>query len=248
MQRKPAVYNLSAVDYGVKMAKKTLHVIMLDGITLYEEAHTLQRGKVSSRVADDIPDTLIMLEHPAVITLGHNAKDSDITVKPIVLKMKNIAVHRTERGGKVTYHGPGQIVGYTIFDLLALKISVESFITKVEEAMVLACEKMGVEAHHVAGSPGVYTDRGKVGSIGVRVTRGVTFHGFSLNLDPNLDHYKYIRPCGGSPSDITSIKAIKGEVLPLKEARKIVVDCFAEVFDMTAQIIKQKSISAVPRL
>ncbi len=235
-------YTPSGMDYGVDMSNKTLHVIMLDGLTLYEEAHTLQRGKVSSRVADDIPDTLIMLEHPAVITLGHNAKESDITVKPVVLKMKNIAVHKTERGGKVTYHGPGQIVGYTIFDLLALKIRVEDFITKVEESMIRACEKLRVEAHRVAGSPGVYTSRGKVGSIGVRVTRGVTYHGFSLNLDPNLDHYRYIKPCGGSPSDITSIKAVKGSAPPLKEARKLVVDSFAEVFGMSVQIVTKKPI------
>jgi lipoyl(octanoyl) transferase len=217
------------------MPDHLLKLIVLDGLTLYEEAHTLQRGMVSSRVADEIPDTLILLQHPAVITLGQNASDSDITVKPRVLAKNNIAVHRVERGGQVTYHGPGQIVGYTIVDLLALKIGVEEFINRLEETMILACKEMKVEAYRKKGAPGVYTYRGKVGAIGVRVTRGVTFHGFSINVNPDLEHYKFIKPCGMSYADITSIEAITGSAPPLAEARRILTDCFAKVFGMTIQ-------------
>ena len=135
----------------------------------------------------------------------------------------------------MTYHGPGQIVGYAIIDLLALKITVEQFINNIEETMIRACQKMGVEAYRRSGSPGVFTFRGKVGAVGVRVTRGVTYHGFSFNLCPNLEHYKFIKPCGMSHADITSIKAIKGSVPSLREARQILVDCFVEVFGMTVQ-------------
>ncbi len=215
------------------MSNNHLRLIILEGEVLYEEAHTLQRGMVSSRIADEIPDTLILLEHPPVITIGNSGSEQDIKAKPRELAKLGISVHKVERGGRVTYHGPGQIVGYPIFDLLAHKIGVEAFVRKLEDTMIRAAKQMGVEAIAKKGAPGIYCEKGKIGAIGVRVTRGVTFHGFSFNLNPNLDHYKLIDPCGGNASEITSVQAVVGSAPPLREARKIFVDAFCAVFNMT---------------
>jgi lipoate-protein ligase B len=213
------------------MDKKPLRLIVLEGFTLYDEAHTLQRGMVSSRVANEILDTLIVLEHPPVITVGYNGTEADIIAPSKVLAKNKITVHKTERGGQVTYHGPGQVVGYAIVDLLDLKIGVEEFVTKLEETLIRAAEALGVKAFRKAGSPGVYCDKGKVGAIGVRVTRGVTFHGFSFNVDPNLEHYKFIHPCGMAVSDATSIKAVTGKAPTFEEARNVIIDSFVSVFE-----------------
>lgn len=215
------------------MEKQPLRLIVFEGLTLYEEAHTLQRGMVSSRVADEIPDTLIILQHPPVITVGYNGTESDITVEPRVLAKNKITVHKTERGGQVTYHGPGQVVGYAVIDLLALKIGVEEFVTRLEETLIRAAAKMGVPAFRKPGAPGVYCQAGKIGAIGVRVTRGVTFHGFAFNVDPDLKHYQFIRPCGMTSSDITSIKAATGQAPSFDEAKRILIDAFVAVFDRT---------------
>lgn len=200
---------------------------------MYEEAHTLQRGMVSSRVADEIPDTLILLEHPPVITIGNSGSDADITVTPRALAKKGIAIHKIERGGQVTYHGPGQIVGYTIIDLLAHKIGVEFFVNQLEEILIRVTAALGLEAFRKEGAPGVYISQGKIGAIGVRVTRGVTFHGFSFNLSPDLEHYKYIKPCGMTYADVTSIQAVRGDVPDIKTVKKMISDTFLEVFEMT---------------
>ncbi len=213
------------------MEKKPLRLIVLDGLTLYEEAHTLQRGMVSSRVADEIPDTLIVLQHPPVITVGYNGTEKDILVSAKVLAKNKITVHKTERGGQVTYHGPGQVVGYAIVNLLALKIGVEEFVTRLEETLIRAAAVFGVQAFRKQGSPGVYCSGGKVGAIGVRVTRGVTFHGFSFNAFPDLEHYKFINPCGQASSEAASIKAVTGKAPTFEEARNAIIDAFISVFD-----------------
>ena len=199
---------------------------------MYEEAHILQRGMVSSRVADEIPDTLILLEHPPVITIGNSGSDADITVAPKILENKGISVHKIERGGQVTYHGPGQIVGYTIVDLLAHKIGVEVFIDRLEETLIRVAEALGLEAFRKKGAPGVYVEQGKIGAIGVRVTRGVTFHGFSFNLSPNLEHYKFIKPCGMTFADMSSAQAVLGSVPGIKTAKQLFSKAFLDVFDM----------------
>ena len=213
------------------MDQRPLRLIVLDGFTLYEEAHTLQRGMVSSRVADEIPDTLILLQHPPVITVGYNGCDTDIIAPPNILAKNKITVHKTERGGQVTYHGPGQAVGYAVIDLLALKMGVEAFVTLLEETLIRTAEKLGVRAFRKKGAPGVYCDQGKIGAIGVRVTRGVTYHGFSFNIDPDLEHYKFIRPCGMTFADVTSVAAVRGSAPPFEEVRKIIVDSFISVFN-----------------
>lgn len=215
------------------MPKHPLRIINLEGVSMYEEAHTLQRGMVSSRVADEIPDTLILLEHPPVITIGNSGSDSDITVSPKVLAKKGIVVHKIERGGQVTYHGPGQIVGYTIVDLLAHKIGIEFFINQLEETLIRVAEALELEAFRKKGAPGVYVEQGKIGAIGVRVTRGVTFHGFSFNLSPDLEHYKFIKPCGMTYADVTSVQAVKGHVPDIKNVKQLISDTFLDVFEMT---------------
>ena len=221
-------------DSGKPMEKLPLRLMVLEGLTEYEEAHTLQRAMVKGRVADEIPDTLIVLQHPPVITVGYNGKESDIVVDARVLAKNDITVHKTERGGQVTYHGPGQVVGYAVVDLLALKIGVEAFVTRLEETLILAAADMGISAYRKPGAPGIYCEQGKIGAIGVRVTRGVTYHGFSFNVDPNLDHYRFIRPCGMSAEDVTSVRVAKGEAPSFDEARHRIIERFVEVFDRKA--------------
>jgi lipoate-protein ligase B len=213
------------------MEKKPLRLMLLNGLTPYEEALFLQKKLVSARASGEAPDTLIMLEHPPVITVGRSGKESDIVVDSAMLAKNGISVHKIERGGQVTYHGPGQAVGYAIVNLLDIKIGVREFVRRLEETLIRAASAMGVEAFRKKGFPGVFCEQGKIGALGVRVTRGVTYHGFSLNVAPDLSHYRFIHPCGMASSDVTSVRAVVGQAQPFEDARRAIVDAFVEVFD-----------------
>lgn len=206
-------------------------MMVLSGLTPYEEALALQKDLVSARAAGKTSDTLILLEHSPVITVGRSGKESDIIADPAMLARNEISVHKIERGGQVTYHGPGQAVGYAIVNLPDIKIGVREFVRRLEETLIRAAATMGVDSFRKKGLPGVFCDQGKIGALGVRVTRGVTYHGFALNVAPKLDHYNFIHPCGMASSDITSVRAVTGRSPSLEEAHRAIIDAFAAVFD-----------------
>ncbi|MBW2277602.1 MAG: lipoyl(octanoyl) transferase LipB [Deltaproteobacteria bacterium] len=229
------------------MKPRLLDLCVLDGLTPYDEGHALQLELVERRKSGAIPDTLILVEHEPVITLGRNASDEGLLATADELTRAGVILRRIERGGQATYHGPGQLVGYPIFDLHALELGVATYVRNLEQVMSHAAAAFGVDASSRDKLTGVFTDQGKVGAIGVRVTRGVTFHGFALNVDPRIEHYGLIVPCGMTGTPVTSLAACcranddratlrsLGETGPsMGEVREAVIAAFRVVFGYSA--------------
>lgn len=186
------------------------------GRTGYREGHALQKRLVDQRAADRIPDQLLLLEHPAVLTLGRQSDPAHILATPAHLAARAIEVVRVERGGEVTYHGPGQLVAYPIVALARRGILLRPFVRALETALIETCGALGVRAGRRDGHPGCWIDPDgaaprKIGALGLRVERGVTYHGIALNVTADLADFELIDPCGmpGVPS--TSIALERGE-------------------------------------
>ncbi len=162
----------------------------------YAEAFELQRGLVERRKLGEIPDQLLILEHPHVVTMGRNGSLANVLASPEVMARAGIEFHQTDRGGDVTYHGPGQVIGYPIFDLREWKRDVVAYVRAIEQAIIGALEEFGIPARREQGATGVWTDRGKIAAIGVHISRWVTSHGVALNLTTDLSYFRYIVPCG----------------------------------------------------
>jgi lipoyl(octanoyl) transferase len=204
-------------------------LVVLEGLTSYEKAHALQLETVERRRAGEVGDTLIILEHEPVITLGKNADEAGVTATPGLLAQRGIQVHRVERGGQATYHGPGQIVGYPILNLHELRFGVSEYIRRLEEMMICAAASLGVRAYRKNNMTGVFCEKGKIGAIGVRVSRDITFHGFAFNLSPRLGDYQLIIPCGMVDTPVSSIEQVTGEDCSIESARTMLVEAFEEV-------------------
>jgi lipoyl(octanoyl) transferase len=205
---------------------------ILPGLTPYDAAHRLQLETVARRRAGEIGDVLFLLEHPPVITLGRNADAGGVVASGELLAAMGIEVRRIERGGQATYHGPGQIVGYPVIDLHERRLGIAAYVSRLEEAMILAAAALGVEAARRPGITGVFAadGGGKIGAIGVRVTRGVTYHGFAFNVAPDLSHYRLIIPCGMTDTPVTSVADIHGAAPGMDVALQAVADGFAAAF------------------
>jgi lipoyl(octanoyl) transferase len=219
------------------------------GVVPYEEGLALQRELVEARKADHIPDTLLLLEHPHVLTLGVRGKPGagsangihswpNVLATPERLAALGVTVHQTGRGGDVTYHGPGQIVGYPIVDLRPDRQDVHRYVRDLEEVLMRTCADYAIEAHRLAGLSGAWVDhplRGseKVAAIGVRISRWITSHGFALNVNTALEYFDLIVPCGITDRGVTSLEALLGRRLDLPEVEVRLVTHFAAVFDRT---------------
>jgi lipoyl(octanoyl) transferase len=184
----------------------------------YSTALKLQRTLVELRKAAQITDTLLLLEHPPVITLGRNAKRANVLISEEQASRSGVEIFECDRGGDVTYHGPGQLVGYPILDLRGFtpRIGAVSFVRKLEEVLIRICADFGVATHRVPGMTGVWTLRNeaKIAAIGVHISRGVTSHGFALNVFPDLDHFKLIIPCGIGDKPVTSMDRALADAYP----------------------------------
>lgn len=176
----------------------------------YGDALELQRELAAKRARGEIPDTLLLVEHHHVITLGRRTT-------PTNFRPQNIPVFQVERGGDATYHGPGQLVGYPI--ILLEDHDVRRHVRNIEESLIGTARAFGVVAERVDGHPGIWVQGKKVASIGVAVTDWVTYHGFALNVNTDLTYFELIRPCGLDPSSITSIKKITGNEVPFEELK-----------------------------
>ena len=198
----------------------------------YEAGLALQAELVAARREGDVPDTLVLLEHPHVITMGTASKEEHILVDADRSRALGITRHETGRGGDVTYHGPGQLVGYPILDLKPDRKDLHRYLRDLEEVLIRAVGRMGVDADRVDGLTGVWTRAGKVAAIGVRVSSGwITSHGFALNVAPDLRYFETIVPCGIPDRTVTSLAALLGRPVERSEAEAAVVDAFADVFD-----------------
>jgi lipoyl(octanoyl) transferase len=162
----------------------------------YADAFELQRRLVDRRKRGEIPDQFLLLEHPHVITLGRNGHIENLLASREVLERAGILFHETNRGGDITYHGPGQIVGYPILDLKEWRRDVVGYVRTIEQVLIDTLAEFGIEAGRLAGATGVWTDGRKIAAIGVHISRWVTCHGFALNVDTDLSYFQYIVPCG----------------------------------------------------
>ncbi len=208
-----------------------LNVITL-GRCEYDKALKIQYDILGKRQNGDIEDTLILVEHPPVITMGRRAVPSNVIVSKEFLKDKGIQVIKTNRGGDVTYHGPGQIVGYTIVNLKENRLGIKEFVAKLEGIFIgLLKEQFDIKAKHDLTNTGVWVADKKITAIGLAVKRGVTMHGFALNVNTNLDHFQYIIPCGIQDKGVTSIQKIVGQSVNLNGMSKLVENYFLKTFD-----------------
>lgn len=200
------------------------------GTVEYGAAFTLQRLLAQQRDADAIPDLLLLLEHPPVITLGRRGSRTDIYADEASLAARGVEVIETNRGGLVTYHGPGQIVGYPITRLRAIAGDAPTYVWRLEETLIRTLAELGVTPRRDSGNRGVFTEGGKVAAIGVAVTHGVTMHGFALNVQPDLGHFALINPCGIGELGVTSVERIVGHETSLLDVRAALAFHFAAVF------------------
>ncbi len=203
------------------------------GVVPYAEALELQRELAEERRHDRIPDTLILLQHPPVITLGVKGDGgrSNILATPARLADLGIEVHETGRGGDVTYHGPGQIVGYPVLDLKPDRQDVHRYVRDLEDVMIRVCADYGIVAGRVQGLTGAWVRAEKIGAIGVRISRWITSHGFAFNVSTNLEHFQLIVPCGIADRGVTSLARLLGREVSVEEVEAAFVAHMAEVFE-----------------
>ena len=173
----------------------------------YADALAIQHDFVEQRKRGEIPDQLLFVEHPHVVTMGRNGHGENLLASPEVLERTGIEFHHTDRGGDVTYHGPGQIVGYPIVDLRDWKRDVGAYIRGIEEVLIQALGEFGIAARRQPGASGAWVGDQKVAAVGVHISRWVTSHGFALNLDTDLSYFRYIVPCGLT-QPVTSMRAL----------------------------------------
>ena len=197
----------------------------------YGEALDMQKALVEERRAGRVPNLLLLLQHPPVITLGvRGGSRAHVTASDQLLASRGIDVHDTGRGGDVTYHGPGQIVGYPILDLRPDRCDVHQYVRDLEEVMIRVCADYGVAAGRIDGLSGAWVGTEKIGAIGVRISRWITSHGFAFNVNTNLDDFQLIVPCGITDRGVTSLEKLTGRQLPIAEVEEQITDRFAEVF------------------
>jgi lipoyl(octanoyl) transferase len=205
------------------------------GVVPYDEALAMQRALVEDRRAGRIPDLLLLLQHPPVITLGVKGDGGRANVLATAARLSElgIGVHETGRGGDVTYHGPGQIVGYPILDLRPDRCDVHRYVRDVEEVMIRVCADYGLHAGRIPGLTGAWLGAEKIGAIGVRISRWITSHGFAFNVSTRLDHFQLIVPCGITDRGVTSLDKATSGAVPIPDVEDRLVGHFAAVFART---------------
>lgn len=227
-------------------AARTLVVRRL-GQMNYPEALALQQRLVEERRTGAVGDLLLLVEHPPVITLGarNRISASHIVATDAQLQEAGVSVEETGRGGDVTYHGPGQLVGYPILDLNPDRRDVHAYVRDLEQALIAALAILGIDGRRVEGLSGVWTGASgseeKVAAIGVRISRWITSHGFALNVSTNLEHFKLIVPCGIADRGVTSVERLLGRTVPMADVEDAVVSGMRQVFERSARSLPATS-------
>ena len=198
----------------------------------YASALQLQKEKVAQRKAGAIPDTLLFLEHPHVYTLGRNALPENILVSEDWLASRGAQVFRTDRGGDVTYHGPGQLVGYPILDLTQHRRDISWYMRSLEEVFIRTAQDFGIEAARSAGAAGVWVGNDKLVAMGVHLSRWVTSHGFALNVNTDLSYFESIVPCGLHGKGVTSLAKLLGHAVEMEQVTEHVLEHFGAVLGL----------------
>lgn len=205
------------------------------GLIDYEEGLRLQRQRVAQRKACEIPDTLLLLEHPHVYTLGRNATREHLLVSPERLVSLGAQVFETDRGGDITYHGPGQLVGYPILDLTRHRRDISWYMRSLEEVFISVAADYGVRAGRLPGAAGVWVGDAKLVAMGVHVSRWVTSHGFAFNVNTDLKYFDWIVPCGLPDKGVTSLQQLLGKNVEMESVIERVVKGFGETFGFEMQ-------------
>lgn len=192
----------------------------------------MQRAIAAAREKGVLPDTLITLEHPPVLTLGRRANRANIVVSEELLRSEGIAVYQSTRGGDVTYHGPGQLVGYPILGLRQLGMGASLYVHTLELVIIDLLHGFGIEARQDPRHVGVWVRDEKVAAIGVAISGGITTHGFALNVNPNLSHFGLINPCGITDRGVTSLARLLGRTVQVSEVRPLLTQSFSRLFGL----------------
>ena len=202
------------------------------GLLPYREALAMQRRLVDERKAGRIPDLLLLLQHPPVITLGVKGDGGrgHILADAEGLAALGVEVHEAGRGGDVTYHGPGQVIGYPILDLQPDRCDVHRYVRDLEDVMIRTCAAHRIDAIRVAGLTGAWVGQEKIGAIGVKISRWVTSHGFAFNANTDLNHFKLIVPCGIHDHGVTSLEKLTGRQVDINSVEDCLAHNFADVF------------------
>ncbi len=198
--------------------------------TDYKKAWELQKKIHEKRVKGEVCDTLILVEHEHVITFGKSAKRENLLFDENFLKKKGIKVYKIERGGDVTYHGPGQLVGYPIFKIKGLT-KIKKFVENIEKSIIHALAGFGINAEKNDRFPGVWIGNEKICAIGIAVKNGVSFHGFALNVNTDLSYFNFIIPCGIKDKGVTSMQKILERKIEFEKVKKKIAESFAKIFE-----------------
>jgi lipoyl(octanoyl) transferase len=214
------------------------------GLVGYAEACALQRTLVAARKADAVPDVLLLCEHPHVITLGRNGKREHLLASDHLLRQMGVEFCETDRGGDITYHGPGQIIGYPIVKLSEIRRDVVWYVRQLEEAMIRTSAEFGISAKRLNGKTGIWVDTAsgeeKLGAIGVHLSRWVTSHGFAFNVSTDLRYFDLIVPCGIADKRATSLEKLLGRAVRGEEAASHLARHFGDVFGLQMDAITRE--------
>jgi len=230
-------YNVVYQDIGIRDYKDTW--ILQEEI--FKKLIDNKLNKYQSILKDENPDTgtLIFVEHPHVYTLGKNGSENNLLIDYLQLQAKDARFYKTDRGGDITYHGPGQIVGYPIFDLEKIKISLKEYINRLEEAVIMTISQYGISGARLEGATGVWIDSEKKGkarkicAIGVKSSRFVTMHGFAFNVNTDLTYFSYINPCGFTDKGVTSLEKELGMKQDFEYIKLQVKENIGKIFDLS---------------
>jgi lipoyl(octanoyl) transferase len=204
---------------------------------IQEEKHAEMIGMKESLIDNNFAGFLIFCEHPHVFTIGKSGQSNNLLIDDNFLNKINASFYKSDRGGDITYHGPGQLVGYPVFDLTKLNTGVKNYISKIEEAIILALDDYNIKASRLAGATGVWLDAGtqnarKICAIGVKVGKAITMHGFALNVNTDLKYFSYINPCGFVDKGVTSIEHELKIKLETEDVKSNVREKVCKVFSL----------------
>jgi lipoyl(octanoyl) transferase len=240
--------NESGVQEGPGLSSRIVCLADYLGTMAYDRALKLQETLMLARARRAVTDVLLLLQHPHVFTVGRFRGETDITVPAEILNREGIAVLHTNRGGGITYHGPGQLVGYPIISLKERSLGVREYISKLEATIIRLLSDFGIRAYRDTDYPGVWVDGEKICSVGIRVSRGVTAHGFALNVNTDLRHFEYINPCGLSDKVMTSISKVLGYRVEVEAVIKPLLDSFSTTFGLQIEREHKKCLAIIDGL
>ncbi len=209
------------------------------GLTEYGQAYKFQEKLLEQRIRGEIPDTLLLLEHPPTLTIGKGQDLENLLVSSEELKKRGISLFPTDRGGSITWHGPGQIVGYLIFDIKQRNRDIRKFINDLEEVIIRTLADLSIQAGRDERHVGVWVGQEKIAAIGVKVRRWVTKHGFALNVNNDLSHFSLINPCGITNKGVTSVAKLLYRNVPMENVINRLLINFSDVFDAELKMVPE---------